>query len=270
MMSGAASPPRVLASTTSHKREPLIPALEVFSKLDLRDIDLNLHQILEEGVSVDTVKAAATANGLRIWIVSGGWCDFFHGPPQSDGTDRSVARQVDIAQRLGAAQLRLFFGRLKYDAYSAGLRDTACQNLRRLSERHPAMLFNFENHDGASLHPEVCAEILKRVGRPNIRMNFDPINFERAGVPAGVALDKVRTFIGHVHLKGLEHGEFCEFGVGDVDLAPVLQALESYGYGGGFSVEYEGPHDGTLRLYQSVKRAQSVVRSIPPDPPLVR
>ena len=41
------------------------------------------------------------------------------------------------------------------------------------------MLFNFENHDGASLHPEVCREILQRVDRPNIRMNFDPINFER-------------------------------------------------------------------------------------------
>jgi sugar phosphate isomerase/epimerase len=254
-----ATPPRVLASTTSHKREPLLPALEVFAKLGLRDLDLNLHHILEEGVPVDAVKDAARTNGLQIWIVSGGWCDFFHGPPQSDETDRSVARQVDIAERLGAAQLRLFFGRLTYDAYSPTLRDIACLNLWRLSERYPNMLFNFENHDGASLRPEVCAEILERVGRPNIRMNFDPINFERAGVNCRTALEEVGAFVGHVHLKGLEHGEFCEFGVGDVDLAPVLQALESYGYRGGFSVEYEGRHDGTLRLYQSVKRAQAAI-----------
>ena len=45
-----ATAPRVLASTTSHKREPLLPTLEVFSRLDLRDIDLNLHHILEGGV----------------------------------------------------------------------------------------------------------------------------------------------------------------------------------------------------------------------------
>jgi sugar phosphate isomerase/epimerase len=95
-------------------------------------------------------------------------------------------------------------------------------------------------------------------------MNFDPINFERAGVNAGAALEKVRPFVGHVHLKGLERGEFCEFGEGDVDLQPVLQALDSYGYRGAFSVEYEGPHDGTLRLYQSVARARSVVRSLAP------
>jgi sugar phosphate isomerase/epimerase len=240
----------------------LLPTLEVFSKLGLRDIDLNLHHILEEGVAAKVVNDAAAANSLRIWMVSGGWCDFFHGPPQADETDRSVAEQVHIAERLGAAQLRLFFGRLKYDAYSTAVRDTACQNLRRLSDRHPAMLFNFENHDGASLQPDVCAEILGRVDRPNIRMNFDPINFERAGVKAETALDQVHAFVGHVHLKGLEGGEFCEFGVGDVDLRPVLQALDSYGYRGGFSVEYEGSHDGTLRLYESVKRAQAVVREL--------
>jgi len=259
MISGGATPPRVLASTTSHKREPLLPTLEVFSKLDLRDIDLNLHHILEEGVTVESIADCAAARGLRIWIVSGGWCDFFHRAPQAEETDRSVASQVEIAHRLGAGQLRLFFGRLKYQDYSPAALEIVCQNLLRLSDRHPDMRFNFENHDGASLHPEVCRDVLGRVDRPNIRMNFDPINFERAGVSSRSALEMVHAFIGHVHLKGLDRGEFCEFGAGDVDLAPVLQALESYGYRGGFSVEYEGPHDGTLRLYQSVKRAQSTI-----------
>jgi len=268
-MSAAAAPPRVLASTTSHKREPLLPTLEIFAKLGMHDIDLNLHHLLEDGVSVESVQEASAAHGLRIWIVSGGWCDFFHGSPDAEATDRSVARQVDIAQRLGAGQVRLFFGRLTYEEYTRGQRkpdtassplDTICGNLRRLSERHPDMLFNFENHDGASLHPDVCAEILGNVARPNIRMNFDPINFERAGVSGRAALGQVDAFIGHVHLKGLDQGEFCEFGMGTVDLHPVLQALESGGYRGGFTVEYEGRHDGTLRLYQSVLRARAVIR----------
>ena len=117
------------------------------------------------------------------------------------------------------------------------------------------MTFVFENHDGASLVPEICREVLERVDRPNIRMNFDPINFERAGVDAAAALAAVRPFVAHVHLKGLERGEFCEFGTGDVDLTPVLQRLVGQGYAGDFTVEYEGPFDGTLRLYQSVERA---------------
>ena len=36
-----------LASTTSHKREPLLATLEVFGRLGLRDVDLNLHHVLE-------------------------------------------------------------------------------------------------------------------------------------------------------------------------------------------------------------------------------
>jgi sugar phosphate isomerase/epimerase len=254
--------PRVLASTTSHKREPLLPTLEVFGRLGLRDIDLNLHHILEEAVPVEAVAHAAAAYGLRIRIASGGWCDFFHALPQAGETDRSVAGQVEIAERLGAGQLRLFFGRLKLEAYSPARRDVAVANLRRLADRHPQMRFNFENHDGASLHPEVCAEILHAVDRPTVRMNFDPINFERAGISSRAALDTVHAFVGHVHLKGLDAGEFCEFGVGDVDLVPILARLESYGYRGGFSVEYEGPHDGTLRLYESVNRARAVVSSL--------
>jgi sugar phosphate isomerase/epimerase len=259
MTSSGATSPRVLASTTSHKREPLPATLEIFSRLDLRDIDLNLHHILEEGVAVESVAEQADARGLRIWVVSGGWCDFFHPLPRAAETDASVARQVDIARRLGAAQLRLFFGRLTFEAYGPTDFETICRNLCRLSDRHPDMRFNFENHDGASLHPDVCRDILERVNRPNIRMNFDPINFERAGVNCMTALEMVHSFVGHVHLKGLEKGEFCEFGAGDIDLRPVLQMLDGFGYTGGFSVEYEGPHDGTLRLYQSVLRARAVI-----------
>ena len=72
--------------------------------------------------------------------------------------------------------------------------------------------------------------------RPNIRMNFDPINFERAGVDSRHALEVVQPFVGHVHLKGVEAGEYCEFGVGDVDLSPVIQKLMDGGYTGSFSV----------------------------------
>ena len=250
---------RVLTSTTSHKREPLLPTLEVFARLDLRDIDLNLYHILERGTSVESVAAALETHELRLRVVSGGWCDFFHRAPTIDETYASVSRQVAIARQLGVEQLRLFFGRLSCDAYSPTHRDVAADNLSRLSDLYPRTAFVVENHDGATLRPEVCREILERVDRPNVRMNFDPINFERAGVTAMAALDTLRAFVGHVHLKGLEHGQYCGFGEGDVDLTPMLRSLIGQGYQGGFSVEYEGKNDATVRLYRSVRRAESVL-----------
>jgi sugar phosphate isomerase/epimerase len=253
---------RVLASTTSHKREPILQTLDVFARLDLRDLDLNLHPFLEAGESVEAVAGACEAGGLRVWVVSGGWCDFFHEPPRIAETVRSVERQVAIARRLGVAQVRLFFGRLEYRDYSQRACDIASVNIRSLADRHPEMAFRFENHDGASLHPEVCAEILHRVDRANVRLNFDPINFERAGVDCGGALAALWPLVGHVHLKGLDRGEFCEFGAGDIDLTPLLRALLAGGYEGRFSVEYEGTDDRTMRLFQSVRRAEATVREL--------
>lgn len=251
--------PRVLTSTTSHKREPLLPTLEVLGALGLRDIDLNLHHIIEAGVPVAAVAGAVAVRGLRLHVMSGGWCDFFHPVPEIEQTFASVARQVAIGAELGVKTLRLFFGRLGYEDYTPAKADIVCANLSRLSDAHPDVTFVFENHDGASLHPEVCRGVLERVARPNIRMNFDPINFAKAGVDPMAALDIVRPVVGHVHLKGVERGEYCEFGEGDVDLGPVVESLVAGGYAGRFSVEYEGRFDGTLRLYRSVLRARALL-----------
>ena len=90
-------------------------------------------------------------------------------------------------------------------------------------------------------------------------MNFDPINFAKAGVDPATALDAVLPVVAHVHLKGLERGEYCEFGEGDVDLGPIVESLLAGGYTGRFSVEYEGRFDGTLRLYRSVQRARALL-----------
>jgi sugar phosphate isomerase/epimerase len=250
---------RVLTATTSHKREALLPTLELFGLMGLRDIDLNLHHIFETGVPVKTVADAVAAHGLRVHLVSGGWCDFFHRTPEIEETFASVARQVAIGAELGVSTLRLFFGRLRREDFTAATADVVCTNLSRLADLHPSFGFVFENHDGASLDPRICRDVLDRVARPNIRMNFDPINFAKAGVDPAAALDVVRPVVGHVHLKGLERGEYCEFGVGDVDLGPVVQSLVARGYAGRFTVEYEGRFDGSLRLYQSVKRARALL-----------
>jgi sugar phosphate isomerase/epimerase len=254
--------PRILASTTSHKREPLIPTLDVFARLGLTDLDLNLHHFIEGDLTMDTAAAAVAANGQRVWVASGGWCDFFHEAPGADRTFESVSRQVELARGLGARTLRLFFGRLPRASYDQVAARVIADNLRRLSDRHPDTLLVFENHDGASLVPEICSDVFTTVDRPNIRMNFDPINFARAGVDPAAALAVVRPLVAHVHLKGLDRGEFCEFGTGDVNLEPILSELAQHGYHGDFTVEYEGPFDGTLRLYQSVVRARTAVASL--------
>jgi sugar phosphate isomerase/epimerase len=252
-------PNLVIPSTTSHKHEPLLTTLEVFARLGMRDLDLNLNHIIERGAVPEVVREALASNGQRAWIVSGGWCDFYHVEPRIQETLASVEHQVALARFFGVDRLRLFFGRLPVDAYSSRSLDAVAANIRRFADQHPDMVFLFENHDGASSQPEVCRAILDAVDRRNVKLNFDPINFEAAGVDSRAAVDVIGPLVGHVHLKGLDEQGYCAFGQGHVDLIPVLRALLERGYCGGFSVEYEGPSDRTVQLYQSLRVAEAAI-----------
>jgi sugar phosphate isomerase/epimerase len=255
-------PFQILPSTTSHKHEPLIPTLEVFAKLGFLDLDLNLNHIVERGARAADVRATLAANGQRVWMISGGWCDFFDTAPAIEETFRSVAQQVELAREFEVDRIRLFFGRLPIARYGPDAQATIVGNIQRLADNYPDMHFNFENHDGASSRPEVCRSVIEGVDRANVRLNFDPINFEHAGVSSAAALPQVAALVGHVHLKGYADGRFCEFGEGTVDTARVLRDLVASGYRGAFTVEYEGPNDRTLRLYQGVRAAQSIIAAL--------
>ena len=251
---------QVLPSTTSHKREPLIPTLEIFARLGMRDLDLNLNHLVERGVPIADVQRALAANAQRVLVTSGGWCDFFDREPKIEQTFASVDRQVQMARAFGVDTLRLFFGRLEYEYFSPDSRATIVGNITRLATLYPDMRFIFENHDGASSYPYVCRDVLERVDCVNVRLNFDPINFEHRGVNCLEAAAELRHLTAHVHLKGYERGRFCEFGAGEVDLNPVLDLLIAGGYRGGFTVEYEGTFDRTLRLYEGLRNAEIAIK----------
>lgn len=264
-------PLQILPSTTSHRHEALIPSLELFARLGFADLDLNLNHLVEGRAELEPVKGALAANGQRVWIASGGYCDFFDAPPKIDETFASVERQVALARAFGVDRMRLFFGRLPVASCTPAAIALAAANIRRVADRDPDLLFMFENHDGASSRPEVCRAIVEGVDRPNVRITFDPINFEHRGVQTMPALRAILPWIAHVHLKGYlrprqgadgHDGEFCGFGEGDVDLRDAIRALLADGYRGAFTVEYEGRGDRTLRLYESVRRAQAELAAL--------
>lgn len=255
----AIEPLQILPSTTSHKAESLIPTLEVFARLGFIDLDLNLNHIIERGTPAADVRATLAANGQRVRIASGGWCDFFDERPDIQRTFDSVERQVALMREFGVDRLRLFYGRMPEAQWSTARRAIAADNIRHVGARHADVTFVFENHDAASANPDICGAILESVNLPNVRHTFDAINFEHRGVKTEDALRRLQPLIGHVHLKGYDGEHFCEFGEGTVDLTPMLDTLIRGGYRSAFTVEYEGAGDRTLRLYTSVQRARSVI-----------
>ena len=187
---------QVLPSTTSHKREPLVPTLEVFAQLGLHDLDLNLHHILEVGVPLDQVRSTLAAGRQRALVVSGGWCDFFHQAPQIDDTFKSVARQVAIHGRWAPIDCGCSSASsrarniLPTRSLSSSTTFAGCLGTTRICCSCSRIM------TARRCDPGVCREIAETVSRPNIRVNFDPINFERAGVRSLDAFGALQPYIG--------------------------------------------------------------------------
>ena len=211
---------------------------------------------------VDAAAAAVAAYGQRVWVVVGRLvrllsrraADRARRSPRCDG--RSTSRTGSAHARCGCSSDGCRRDDVRTDR---GARDRR-QPPPALGRAIRTSLFVFENHDGASLVPEICRDIVsqRRSAEHPDELRSDQLRARRRR-PGGSARRACGRSSAHVHLKGLDRGEFCEFGIGDVDLTPLVRRLVHEGYTGDFTVEYEGPFDGTVRLYQSVVRARIAV-----------
>ncbi len=250
---------RILISSNAYKSEPLDLTLKLFGRISFNEIDLHLGQIYFNNISVKDAKKHLENNEIKVLMLSGGWCDFFTNSLYIEDTFRSIEKQVLISRELECRKIRIYFGRLPLEYYSKELLNRITKNLSKLSDLYQDISFFFENHDGASLDPDKCREILENVNRTNIRMLFDPANFEKAGVNAEHAYKILYPYISHVHLKGLTGGNYCEFGDGDISFNGIIKDLVQNGYKGNFSLEYEGVNDRTVRLLKSYNLLKGVL-----------
>lgn len=85
--------------------------------------------------------------------------------------------------------------------------------------------------------PEQLDELLRAVDHPNLRAQFDLYHMARQGldIPAGIHLLAGR--IGHVQFADCPGRG--EPGSGQLDFAPLLQALQASGYAGWLGAEYK-------------------------------
>jgi L-ribulose-5-phosphate 3-epimerase len=86
--------------------------------------------------------------------------------------------------------------------------------------------------------------LLERIGREEVRVNYDTANCEfYGGVSAVDDLPTIAPYLAHVHLKDKRGGpqvwDFPGPGEGHVDFAKLLQVLADAGYAGPYSVEIE-------------------------------
>ena len=242
---------RLCFSTTSHKHENNEDVFKLFNNNGLRFIEYNLTPIMDGNIKAELVQKLLIKYNLIVKVVGGGWCDFFYSGQKIEETFNSIKNQINIAEILDCKSIRLFFGRKKYSAIDQKELDNVVKNVKYIAKKYPGIDFYFENHDGASLVPKFCLDVMKEINRPNVKLNFDPINFEKAGIDSDMAYDLLKNYISHVHLKGLLSGAYCSYGYGDVTLDYIITDLIDSNYNNIFTIEYEGSGNAINNLIMS-------------------
>jgi sugar phosphate isomerase/epimerase len=101
-----------------------------------------------------------------------------------------------------------------------------------------------ETHGGLSSTGAKAAALVEMIGKPNVGINYDTANvIFYGGVRPEDDIHAAAKYVNHLHLKDKAGGDqewnFPAIGSGNVDFAPVFDALEKAGFTGPISVELE-------------------------------
>lgn len=147
-------------------------------------------------------------------------------------------------------------------------RQKVVANLQRLGEvgDELGMTVALETHKGPTQNASAMLELMREVGHPRVRLNFDTGNilYYNEGADLIEQLRQVRTLVSNVHLKDsrgvVDDWYFPALGDGGaVDFSAVKQTMDEVAYSGAYTIEIEGiggePEPGLEERVNRVRRS---------------
>ena len=154
-----------------------------------------------------------------------------------------LAQALDYVATLGGTAIHCMAGTVKPEQRPQAER-TFIANLRRASDRAAAKNvtlliepINSRDRPGYFLtRAEEAAEILAKLERPNVRLQFDFYHQQIMGGDLITRFEKHLPFIGHVQMAGVPaRGEPDD---GEVNYPAIFAAVDRLGYAGWIGCEY--------------------------------
>jgi hydroxypyruvate isomerase len=159
-------------------------------------------------------------------------------PGEEETAKADIAAAIETAEALGAHAIHVLSGKTE----DAGAADRLVARLTEAAERAPDLVILIEPISQAAMPgyfmntPEQAADVIERVGKPNVKIMFDCFHVQRAG---GDVLLRFRTHvdkIGHVQIAG--GFTRAEPDRGELNYPWLLPAFREAGYDGPFGCEY--------------------------------
>jgi sugar phosphate isomerase/epimerase len=194
------------------------------------------------------LKRLALRRGLSISGAAIG-SSFCHAEKsEREGQVQEVKNWVDVASKLGAPFLRVFGGEVPtgYDEEEA-IRWTV-DSLRSCCDYagQRGITIALENHGGITSSAKNVVRIAKEVGSEWFGINLDLGNYH-GNIYDEIA--KTAPYAVNVHAKVFEDQKALK----RLDFGRVRKILESAGYNGFVSLEYEGPEDPNVAVPKETK-----------------
>lgn len=244
-----------MISTVAFRNHTLAEAIAVSQELGYSRLEIWQRHLYETPASAwpDIVRELAS-RGMSAPVVAP-FLSFTQGAERLKETREAARRALEIAEMLGSSRIRTFTDvgpdGVGSDTASEEQWRTASEEIAGLCRAHPRMLFVVETHphtlaDGV----ESTARLLKEVGQPNFKLNFQPITpFLDAGLFE--VMDRFFPDIAHMHWHQMkangESGYLSE--PGQIDFAALAAYVKQRGYRGTVTIEYcwSGADIGKIR-----------------------
>ena len=261
------------------KREAALPLGELaelaavagFHALCMRASQLGIHTPAEQ---VARSRALLAAQGLAVSMVTGD----FPIPENTAGAPqalRQIAPHLDLAQALGTDLIRVALHCEEDILWAQRAADQAAERGIRLAHQcHTRSLF--EQVDDS-------LQVLRRIGRPNFGLIYEPANLELCGQDYGPAtVEKFAPYLFNVYLQNQRlhpQGQqtlstWCRGEVhldliplwepGGIDFAPLMETLEKISYTGFVTSHQAALIEPKSMVTQTTQHLRSLANFEPP------
>jgi sugar phosphate isomerase/epimerase len=171
----------------------------------------------------------------------------------SDLTDKNglelFKKRIDFANAIGVGIVNTGPGEIETESG----KDRFFGNIGEVAEYAALrkVTIALETHGDLLGTGKKSAEVVKKIGIPNVRINYDTGNvIFYGGVRPEEDILEALPFIAHIHLKdkigGVKIWDFPPLGEGDIDFPVIFEALSKGGYKGPISAEIEVTGKGVI------------------------
>jgi sugar phosphate isomerase/epimerase len=221
--------------------------IEEAHRIGLDGVELTLYWLPSKEASYfRNLKRLALFRGLPISCagISTSFCN-------PDAEERAKAIEgvkegLEIARQLGAPCLRAFAGHVPEGHTKEEAMGWLINSLRSCVEyaEESGVVIAMENHGGITSEADDVVRIVEEVGSPWLRVNLDLGNYRG---PIYEEIEKTVPYAVHIHAKVSAAGDI------KVDYQRVKRILESAGYNGFLSIEYEEKEDPKIGVPRFAK-----------------